>query len=115
MSEGYARVLETLYDPAVYFARCREHLRHFEPPRALAPITWSEVAVVLRSLLTQGLRSRYRAHYWGFLAGVLRDDRRKLPLALAQACAGHHFILYTRETAVPAVREGLEAVSAYAG
>ena len=27
MVEGYIRVMETLYDPEVYFERCREHLR----------------------------------------------------------------------------------------
>ncbi len=51
-----------------------------------------------------GIRGRYRAAYWKFLAWVLLRHPTKLPLAFAQACAGHHFITYTRETVLPALR-----------
>jgi radical SAM superfamily enzyme YgiQ (UPF0313 family) len=106
---GYLRVLETLYDPEVYFERCREHLRHFAPPPGLAPVTREEVAVVLRALWRQGARGPYRRTYWRFLAWTLSHHPRKLPLALAQACAGQHFIGYTRDTVAPDLRRRLGA------
>jgi radical SAM superfamily enzyme YgiQ (UPF0313 family) len=99
---GYARVLETLYAPEAYFARCREHLRHWEPPPGpKPPIGRAELAVAARSLWHQGVCSRYRRAYWRFLASGLRRHPRKLSHALAQACAGHHFVTYTRETVIP--------------
>jgi radical SAM superfamily enzyme YgiQ (UPF0313 family) len=105
---GYLRVLETLYDPEEYFERCREHLRHYEPaPGPAAPPRGEDLAVVARSLWRQGVRGPYRSAYWRFLAWALRRAPRKLPLALAQACAGHHFLTYTRETAVPRLRREL--------
>ena len=103
--EGYLRVLETLYDPATYFERCREHLRHYRPAPGLArPAALSELPIVFRSLWRQGVRGSYRRDYWGFLTWALRRHPRKLAVALAQACAGHHFIVYTRSTVAPRLR-----------
>lgn len=106
---GYLRVLETLFEPARYFERCREHLRHFEPAPGLArAATFADLATVARSLWRQGVRGSYRGPYWRFLTSVLRTAPRKLPLAIAQACAGHHFITYARETVAPRLRAYLE-------
>jgi radical SAM superfamily enzyme YgiQ (UPF0313 family) len=105
---GYLRVLETLFEPETYFERCREHLRHWEPAPGLArEATAADLAAVARSLWRQGVQGRYRRAYWRFLAGVLLGAPRKLPLAIAQACAGHHFITYTRETVAPRLRARL--------
>jgi radical SAM superfamily enzyme YgiQ (UPF0313 family) len=105
--EGYCRVLETLYEPASYFDRCREHLRHWRPPPSPLATGRQELQVAWRSLRRQGLAARYRSEYWRFLSWTLRHDPRKLGLAVAQACAGHHFIAYTRETVVPSLRDRL--------
>lgn len=104
---GYRRVLETVYAPDVYFERCREHLRHFKSPGGSPSVTLEDLRVVARSLWRQGVRSRYRRHYWRFLAWVLLREPDKLALALSQACAGHHFILYTRDTVAPALEREL--------
>jgi hypothetical protein len=105
---GYVRVLETLYDPATYFQRCREHLRHWRPDATASnPVALADLQVAWRSLWRQGLRGRYRRQYWSFLGWVLRHHPEKLSLAFAQVCAGHHFITYTRESALPRLRESL--------
>jgi len=117
--EGYLRVLETLYDPDTYFARCREHLHHWQQaPGLTRAAAWGELAIVARSLWVQGVRSPYRRAYWRFLGWAARRHPRKLPLALAQACAGHHFITYTRDTVAPdlrARRTDAPAHNGYAG
>jgi radical SAM superfamily enzyme YgiQ (UPF0313 family) len=106
--EGYIRVLEALFAPEPYFARCREHLCHWQPaPGLVRPATLDELSVVWRSLWRQGVRGRYRRAYWRFLVWVLRHAPAKLSLAFAQACAGHHFITYTQATVVPAMRAHL--------
>jgi radical SAM superfamily enzyme YgiQ (UPF0313 family) len=115
MLRGYLRVLEALFEPGAYFARCREHLRHWEAAPGLArEATAEDLATVARSLWRQGVRGPYRNAYWAFLAWVLRRAPRKLPLALAQACAGHHFITYTRETVAPRLRARLRQLDAAA-
>ena len=65
---------------------------------------YEDLPVVWRSLWTQGVKAPYRLAYWRFMLWTLRYHPRKLPWAVAQACAGHHFITYTRETAIPRLR-----------
>jgi hypothetical protein len=67
--------------------------------------------VLWRSIRAQGLAGSYRRAYWRFLAWVLRHYPNKLSLAVAQACAGHHFITYTRDAVVPALRAELASRS----
>jgi len=111
--EGYSRVLEALFSPDAYFERCREHLRHWRAAATLERATTIEdLRVVARSLWRQGIRGSYRRAYWRFLTWVVRHDRRKLALAFAQACAGHHFITYTHETVLPDMRSHLERARA---
>jgi radical SAM superfamily enzyme YgiQ (UPF0313 family) len=113
---GYLRVLEALFAPEAYFERCREHLRHFEPAPGLArAATLADLAAVARSLWRQGVRGSYRLAYWRFLASVLFGAPRRLPLAIAQACAGHHFVTYTRETVAPRLRARLRELAAEPG
>ncbi len=110
---GYLRVLERLYEPDAYFARCREHLQHWErAPGLVQTAAPEEILVVLRAIWRVGVRGRYRRTWWGFLAWAARHHPRKLPLALAQACAGHHFITYTRDTVAPRLRGQLGVQSA---
>jgi radical SAM superfamily enzyme YgiQ (UPF0313 family) len=107
---GYTHVLERLYEPEAYFERCREHLRHWQPAPGLARTAApEELLIVARALWLQGVRSPYRGAWWRFLGWALRHHPRKLPLAVAQACAGHHFITYTRETVAPRMRDHLGA------
>jgi radical SAM superfamily enzyme YgiQ (UPF0313 family) len=112
MVEGYIRVMETLYHPEIYFERCREHLRHWRSSAGLAGRTGlGDLPVLWRSIRAQGLAGSYRRAYWRFLAWVLRHHPNKLSLAVAQACAGHHFITYTRDAVVPALRAELASRS----
>jgi hypothetical protein len=101
------RGLETFYETEVDFERCREHLRHSEPLEATGPATHDEVAVIGRSMWRQSVRGGDRRSDSRYLYRALRTDPRKLPLALADACARHHFITYTKETVVPTLRTQL--------
>lgn len=105
---GYLKVLENLYEPKRYFARCRIHLETWEPaPGLTEPTSLRELPIALRSLWRQGIRGRYRAEYWRFLAWTLWNGPHKLPLALAQACAAEHFLRYTAEVVAPSLRREL--------
>jgi len=110
--EGYARVLETLYTPEVFFERCRIHLADWEERPGLVPASWADLPVLWRSIWALGIRGPYRRAYWSFLAWVLRHHPSKLGLAISQTCAGHHFITYTHEAAVPNLRAALRELEA---
>jgi hypothetical protein len=63
-----------------------------------------------RAIKVQGITGSYRRAYWRFLRWVLRHHPAKLGRAIAQAAAGHHYIVYTRDVVVPALMESAAAV-----
>ncbi len=106
MVSGYRRVLERLYAPDEFFRRCRANLATWVPvPGAARRLRPRDLANGLRALAGQGLASTYRRSYWRFLGWVLRHHPRKVARALAQAAAGHHYIVYTQSVVVPALLE----------
>ena len=104
MLAGYRRVLETVYNPEIYFQRCRENLSRWKPTAgSIRPIAPRDIACALRALWGQGFSGRYRGAYWRFLRWVMQNCPEKLGRAIAQAAAGHHYITYTRNVVVPAL------------
>jgi hypothetical protein len=99
LTEGYKRVLGTLYDPTLgdYFFRCRRLLDRIGPnPRFTRPVVAREVRALLRSLKTIPTK-RYGREYLRFLAWCLRRHRAKFPEAVRLAIQGFHFEAITRE------------------
>jgi hypothetical protein len=102
MVAGYCRVLETVYDPEIFFQRCRENLARWKRVRGLPrSVSIRDLACAWRAIRGQGLVGTYRRAYWQFLAWAARHHPDKLGRAIAMAAAGHHYITYTREVAVP--------------
>jgi radical SAM superfamily enzyme YgiQ (UPF0313 family) len=95
--EGYRKILETIYDPKEYFQRASAFLSQLGEA-ARAPVVFSDVMAVARSLWRQGLRSDYRKEYWKFLAETLRRHRQHLDKAITLAIMGHHFFELTATT-----------------
>ena len=102
---GYRRVMERLYSPEGYFARCRESLRTWSPARGVPHVhlSWDDLRAGLRSFVGQGIKGPYRRSYLRFLAWALAHRPSKLPRALTMAAVGHHFIEFTSEKLVPAL------------
>ena len=108
---GYRGVLERLYDPGAYFERCRENLARWRPvPGSLRRRVPHDLACAWRAIRGQGIAADYRAAYWRFLLWVARHHPGKIGRAIAQAAAGHHYITYTRQVVVPALRDTAERV-----
>ena len=108
MLSGYRRVLETVYNPEIYFQRCRENLARWKPiAGSNRPLVRRDFACGLRALWGQGIAGRYRGAYWQFLRWVMRNCPEKLGRAVAMAAAGHHYITYTRNVVVPALLKEL--------
>jgi radical SAM superfamily enzyme YgiQ (UPF0313 family) len=98
--EGYRRILATIYNPKEYFERASAFLAHLGEA-AKAPVVFSDVMAVVRSLWRQGLRSNYRKEYWKFIVQALRRHRHHLDKAITLAIMGHHFFALTASTEEP--------------
>jgi hypothetical protein len=102
---GLQRMLTELYEPQRFYQRALRSLEAVQinerqtPPR----LPWRYLAgVVCRSVWKQGIRSNYRAAYWGFLGQVIRRWGRipaKRYLGLMMLVSGHHFPAYARQVA----------------
>jgi radical SAM superfamily enzyme YgiQ (UPF0313 family) len=91
---GYRKILETIYNPREYFERASAFLSQLGTA-ARAPLVFSDMMAVARSLWRQGLRSNYRIEYWKFLAQALHRHRQHLDKAITLAIMGHHFFELT--------------------
>lgn len=93
---GYRQLMQTLYEPAVYYRRVlvflKEH-RHYGPKKK---ITWRDLQAAIKSMWSMGLRHRGRLAYWRYLATVLVRHPQKLPAAFALAIHGFHYRMVAR-------------------
>lgn len=99
LSEGYKRVLRTLYDPTLrkFFERCRRLLDRLGPnPRVTRPVVAREVRAIVRSLRTI-VSKRYGRQYLRFLRWCARRHPSQFPEAVRPAIQGVHFEAITRE------------------
>ncbi len=101
---GYRRLLERLYDPRRFFARASAALAEWKPGRKRR-LALRELLAVPRSIVRQGILSRYSPHYWRFMLHTLFTQPRKLARAFATAISGHHFFRYTRKVVMPELAE----------
>jgi radical SAM superfamily enzyme YgiQ (UPF0313 family) len=97
---GYQRILETIYNPSEYFERALAFLSQLGAA-ARAPIVFSDLMAVLRSLWRQGLRSNYRKEYWKFIVQAAHRHRQHLDKAITLAIMGHHFFELTEAAENP--------------
>jgi radical SAM superfamily enzyme YgiQ (UPF0313 family) len=106
--QGYYRLLESVYSPEAFFARSLRslELRPRDRSRFRRELPHS-IACLLRSLLHQGVLSRYRGEYWRFLGQTLRRTPRRLARAIALAINGEHMIRYTAEDLLPRLRRAI--------
>jgi len=59
-------------------------------------LVFSDYVALSRSLVRQGVISRYRVAYWRFLVKTFFRTPRHLGLAVTLAIMGHHFFILSR-------------------
>lgn len=98
---GYQRILKTIYNPEEYFKRASDFLSHLGAS-ARAPMVFSDLMALGRSLWRQGVLSDYRMQYWKFIAETLHRHRTHFDKAITLAIMGHHFfeLTWARDSAV---------------
>jgi radical SAM superfamily enzyme YgiQ (UPF0313 family) len=95
LRKGYRRVLENLYSPRRYFARCLELLVRLKRGKASCRrVRLMEWRAVCHSLLRQTF-TRYGLAYWSYLLEGLARRPLMASEIVALAVKGHHFFTLT--------------------
>ena len=102
--QRYRELIEKLYHPRHYFDLAYAALTEWKQG-AVRAVAVREYLAAARSILRQGIFSRYSLHYWKFMLRTLFRNPRKASRAFAMAICGHHFFVYTRKVVLPGLRK----------
>jgi len=89
--QGYASLMNALYEPKLYYQRVKVFLENYHPPRLNLTISWVDVLAFLKSIWVLGIRDKGRFHYWKLLFATLLRRPRIFPTAVELAIMGYHF------------------------
>ena len=104
--EGFRSILVSLYAPSAFYDRAYRSLLHWKARRPQKPPEiplLPKLAIIVRSIVYQGILSSYRKAYWKFLVRLLARwsfNPPKFSLGFAILLSGHHFIPYARNLTV---------------
>ena len=107
---GYAQLMEAIYSPEAYYARCAKFLERAPQSLVKKRITLGDVKVLFRTFFYMGVRSPRRWRYWRLLAHALRRAPHNFAQAVAHAVQGEHLIRYTRENLLPRIATAIADV-----
>ncbi len=89
---GYRKILNTIYSPKHYYARVKQFLKEYRPPKARGGrLEFSHIKALLKSVVRLGIIGRERLQYWKLLFWSLVRRPRLLPLAITLSIYGFHF------------------------
>lgn len=91
LTEGYRRLVKSLYEPGAFYTRARELLKHHRHRGPRPHLDGRHVGALFRSFWKLGIRHPGRREYWRFLAHTLAHHPRAFSLAVTLAIYGHHF------------------------
>jgi radical SAM superfamily enzyme YgiQ (UPF0313 family) len=96
LHNGYRSLMADLYAPENYFRRATEALDELSSVRERKPVL-NEYLAALRSMVKQGIMSRYCRPYWRFIGRFLFTN--KVGLAFTLAILFVHLYQYARDVA----------------
>ena len=109
---GYRGLLQSLYDPAAYFERCRRYVERAPPPPGRRQIGWHEIVVCVRIITHIGVARPWRHHFWRLLLRTLRHAPHHATWVMEKAVQGEHMIRYTTEWVLPRLDEAIRELEA---
>jgi radical SAM superfamily enzyme YgiQ (UPF0313 family) len=97
--QGYKHILKTIYSPREYYQRALNCLGRVtqDTPEPQGENWFKNLIHLGRTLVTLGIKDRYRRHFWQFLGSTLRRHPERLPEAIVLAALGYHFRQITEE------------------
>jgi radical SAM superfamily enzyme YgiQ (UPF0313 family) len=89
---GYRKILNTIYSPKHYYARMKQFLKEYRPPKARGGrFRFNHLKAVIKSSVRLGIIGRERYQYWKIFFWSLFRRPRLLPLAITLSIYGFHF------------------------
>jgi radical SAM superfamily enzyme YgiQ (UPF0313 family) len=89
---GYRKILNTIYSPKHYYARVKQFLKEYRPPKARGGrLRFSHFKALIKSVVRLGIVGRERFQYWKLFLWSLLRRPRLLPLAITLSIYGFHF------------------------
>jgi len=89
---GYQKILNTIYDPKLYYRRVIKLFREYRPrTQGRFHLQKGHVGALFKSMLFLGVLGRERLHFWQLFFWSLLRKPRLFPLAITYAVYGFHF------------------------
>jgi radical SAM superfamily enzyme YgiQ (UPF0313 family) len=109
--DGYRSILKQIYHPDVYYERVRLFLAQYRPGHEGRGrgLSFSDVKALMRSIVKQGIFSRYAFSYWRLFLTASTRYRKSFGAAIRLAIMGYHFEKLTRRTLARASAGSLPA------
>ncbi len=98
LSEGYKKIISTIYSPKNYFKRLNTFLKHYNPKKKTrGRISLQMISAFFRSMWAVGIVSKARFYYWKLLIKTSLTRIKSLPMAVEQAIYWKHFSIITQK------------------
>jgi len=92
LSDGYKKVLDTIYSPKEYYERVKRFLNEYKPQITKGVnFSWSDLIALFRSFWVLGIVEKGKLYYWKLFFLSIFHYPRKFPLAIRLAIYGFHF------------------------
>jgi len=92
LSEGYQKVISTIYSPKNYFKRLNTFFKDYKPKvKNKVNLSREMISAFFKSIWRIGIISKARKYYWKLLLKVGFTKTKALPLAIEQAIYWKHF------------------------
>lgn len=96
LTDGYRRLVKSLYAPRAYYQRALTFLRDYRPSGPRVRLQAMELRAFVRSLWVMGVRTPGRVEFWKYLCRAALQHRRAFAEAVELAIRGHHFRMVAR-------------------
>lgn len=96
LRQGYRRLMDHIYSPGPYYARIRNFLREYRPPKTSRPLDWPSLIAFAQANLRLGVLGRERFHYWRLLLWTFLRCPSQLSLAVTLSIYGYHFRMVSK-------------------
>lgn len=120
LSQGYQRVIRTIYSPEVFYSRVKTFLKTYRPQKSPVHMEIQEVKAFLRSIFKLGIVGKERRQYWNLFFWTLFRFPNRMPLAITMTIYGYHFSkivekqLQVRPKWVASARKASQPVDSFA-
>jgi len=96
LTDGYQRILQSIYSPANYYRRLRTFLQEYRGAKVTERLRFGHLTAFFHSALALGVFGRERFHYWRLMIWTLFKRPDQLSRAVSLAICGYHFRIVCR-------------------